>query len=226
LLLATGLGARTANVTNTVGILTSYVGGALGFRDHLRTQRSRLRELAPVALAGGVVGAVLLLLTSEASFKAVVPVLILGACTLFAFQPVVRRRVVARRQQRVGEAHDPTGRLGVAALACVFAAAVYGGYFGAGIGVILLAILGVFLDDPLPSVNSIRGLLSLLVNAIAAVVFAFFAGVDWGVAGVLSVTCLIGGYTGARVSLRMPDHLLRVVVIAFGLIAVARLLAT
>jgi uncharacterized membrane protein YfcA len=226
LLLATGLGARTANVTNTVGILTSYVGGAFGFRDHLRSQRARLRELAPVALAGGVAGALLLLLTSESSFKAVVPVLILGACLLFAYQPLVRRRVVDRRQQRLGAPHDPTGRLGVTAVACVFAAAVYGGYFGAGIGVILLAILGVVLDDPLPGVNSIRGVLSLLVNAIAAVMFAFFAGVDWGAAGILSITCLIGGYAGARVSLRMPDHVLRIVVIAFGLAAVGRLLTT
>ena len=162
LLLATGLGARTANVTNTVGILTSYIGGAFGFRDHLRSQRARLRELAPVALGGGVAGALLLLLTSESSFKAVVPVL----------------------------------------------------------------ILGVVLDDPLPGVNSIRGILSLLVNAIAAVMFAFFAGVDWGAAGILSITCLIGGYAGARVSLRMPDHVLRIVVIAFGLAAVGRLLTT
>jgi uncharacterized membrane protein YfcA len=226
LLLATGLGARTANVTNTVGILTGYVGGALGFRDHLRSQRSRLRELAPVALAGGVAGALLLLMTSESSFEAVVPVLILGACLLFAFQPIVRRRVVERRQRRVGEPHHPTGRLGATALACVFAAAVYGGYFGAGIGVILLAILGVVLDDPLPSVNSVRGVLSLLVNVVAAVVFAFGADVDWGVAGVLAATCLVGGYAGARVSLRMPDNVLRIVVIVFGLAAVARLLTT
>lgn len=226
LLLATGLGARTANVTNTVGLLTGYAGGAIGFRDHLRSQRARLRELAPVALAGGVAGAFLLLLTSESSFKAVVPVLILGACLLFAFQPVVRRRVMERRQRRAAEAHSTTTRLGAAALACVFAAAVYGGYFGAGIGVILLAILGVVLDDPLPSVNSVRGVLSLLVNVVAAVVFAFGADVDWSVAGVLAATCLVGGYTGARVSLRLPDHVLRVLVILFGLAAVAKLLAT
>jgi uncharacterized membrane protein YfcA len=226
LLLATGLGARTANVTNTVGLLTGYAGGALGFRDHLRAQRARRREIAPIALAGGVAGAFLLLLTSESSFKAVVPVLILGACLLFAFQPIVRGRVVERRQRRAGEAHDPTSRLGVTALALVFAASVYGGYFGAGIGVILLAILGVVLDDPLPSVNSVRGVLSLLVNVVAALIFTFGADVDWGVAGILAMTCLVGGYAGARVSLRMPDHVLRIVVIAFGLAAVARLLTT
>ncbi len=225
LLLTTGLPALTANVTNTVGLLTGYVGGALGFRDHLRSQRVRLRELAPVALGGGVAGALLLLLTSEAAFDAIVPVLILGACLLFAVQPSVRRRVVARRQS-AGAAHDPTGRLGALALASVFAAAVYGGYFGAGIGVILLAILGLVLDDPLPSVNGIRGVLSLLVNVVAAVVFAFGADVDWGVAGVLAATCAVGGYAGARLSLRLPDRVLRIVVITFGLAAVARLLAT
>ena len=222
LLLATGLPALTANVTNTVGLLTGYAGGALGFRDHLRSQRARLRELAPIALAGGIAGALLLLSTSESAFEAIVPVLILGACLLFAMQPIVRRRVVAHR---TGE-HHPTGRLRPLALTAVFGAAVYGGYFGAGIGVILLAILGLVLDDPLPSVNGVRGVLSLLVNVVAAVVFAFGADVDWGVAGVLAATCAVGGYAGARLSLRLPDHVLRIVVIAFGLAAVARLLTT
>jgi len=227
LLLATGLDARAANVTNTVGILTGYVGGAVGFRDHLRSQRARLRELAPVALIGGVLGALLLLVTPESTFEVVVPVLILGACLLFGFQPVVRRRVAERRQRRTGgPPHDPTAGLGALALGAVLGAAVYGGYFGAGIGVILLAILGVVLDDPLPSVNGLRGVLSLLVNVVAALVFAVGADVDWGIAGVLAVTCLVGGYAGARVSLRLPDHALRVVVIAFGLAAVARLLTT
>lgn len=224
LLLATGLDARAANVTNTVGLLTGYVGGALGFRDHLRSQRARLRELAPVALLGGVGGAVLLLLTSESAFEAVVPVLILGACALFAVQPWVRRQVLARRDD--GVADDATRRLRPLALGGVFAAAVYGGYFGAGIGVILLAILGLVLDDPLPSVNGVRGVLSLLVNVVAALVFAVGAEVDWSVAGVLAATCLVGGYAGARFSLRLSNTVLRTVVIAFGIAAVARLLTT
>lgn len=221
LLLATGLDARTANVTNTVGLLTGYVGGALGFRDQLRSQRARLRELAPVALLGGAGGAVLLLATSESAFEAVVPVLILGACGLFGVQPRLRRTVVARRGH--GAVHDPDRRLRAVAVAAVFATAVYGGYFGAGIGVILLAILGLVLDDPLPTVNGVRGVLSLLVNVVAALVFAVLADVDWAVAGVLAATCLVGGYAGARLSLRLPDRVLRVVVIVFGLAAVARL---
>jgi len=155
-----------------------------------------------------------------------VPVLILGACALFGVQPIVRRHIAERRRERSTEPRDATNRLGMAAVACVFAAAVYGGYFGAGIGVILLAILGVVLDDPLPSVNGLRGVLSLLVNVVAAIVFILGADVDWGVAGVLAATCLVGGYVGARVSLRLPDQVLRVAVIAFGLAAVAKLLAT
>ena len=222
LLLTVGLDARVANVTNTVGLLTGYAGGALGFRDHLRSQRARLSELAPVGLLGGIAGALLLLVTSEDAFEAIVPALILGACALFALQPMVRRRVVARRE---GPLH-PSARLSVWSLAAVFAAAVYGGYFGAGIGVILLAILGLVLDDPLPSVNGVRGVLSLLVNVVAAAVFAVGADVDWAVAGVLAVTCLVGGYAGARFSLRLSNTGLRIVVIAFGLAAVARLLTS
>lgn len=223
LLLTVGLDARTANITNTVGLLTGYVGGALGFRDHLRAQRSRLRELAPVGLVGGTAGAVLLLVTSEATFEAVVPALILGACVLFALQPAVRRWVVRRRAGTGGPA---SARLGPIALSAVFAAAVYGGYFGAAIGVILLAILGLVLDDPLPSVNGLRGVLSLLVNVVAAAVFAVGADVDWAVAGLLSLTCLVGGYAGARFALRLSNTALRAVVIAFGLAAVARLLTS
>jgi len=222
LLLTTGLGALTANVTNTVGLLTGYAGGALGFRDHLRSQRARLRELAPVALVGGGAGAVLLLSTPESTFDAIVPVLILGACALFGVQPALRRRLVTRRSST----HDSAARLRVPAVLFVFAAGVYGGYFGAGIGVILLAILGVVLDDPLPSVNGVRGVLSLLVNVVAALVFVFSGDVDWPSVAVLAPAALVGGYAGARASLRLPDTVLRVVVIGFGLAAVVRLLTT
>jgi uncharacterized membrane protein YfcA len=223
LLLTSGLGALSANVTNTVGLLLGYVGGAVGFREQLGTQRTRVRELAPVSLAGGVIGALLLLVTPAATFDRIVPALILGACVLFGLQPAVRARLLARRPDT---GRPPGARLHVAALAAVFVTGVYGGYFGAGIGVILLAILGVMLDDPLPAVNSVRGVLSLLVNIVAAVIFAFGGRVDWVVAGVLAITSLAGGYAGARASLRLPDTVLRAVVICFGLAAVLRLVTT
>jgi uncharacterized membrane protein YfcA len=111
-----------------------------------------------------------------------------------------------------------------AALAGPFLAAVYGGYFGAGLGVILLAVLGLTLEDTLARINGLRGVLSLLVNSIAVVVFAATADVDWRAAAILTVTSLVGGYAGARLSLRLPPTVLRGVVIAFGLIAAVKLL--
>ena len=221
-LLATGHGALVANVTNTVGIFPGYLGGAAGFRRELVSQRRRVRELAPVSLAGGLAGALLLLATPDATFEGVAPVLILGACALFAAQPWLARFVAGRRH----DDHDPDGPVPRAALVGVFAASVYGGYFGAGIGVIFLAILGTFLVDPLPRINSLRGVLSLLVNLVAVVVFCIGARVDWAAVAVLAGTSLVGGYLGARASLRLPVPVLRAVVLAFGLLATVRLLTT
>lgn len=221
-LLATGHGALVANVTNTVGILPGYLGGAAGFRDVLASQRVRIRELAPFALAGGLIGSLLLLATSERLFENLAPVLILGACALFAAQPRLNRAVSRRRH----DADDLTGPVPRAASIGVFAASVYGGYFGAGIGVIFLAILGTVLIDPLPRINALRGILSLLVNLVAVVVFCIAADVAWDAVAVLGVTSLVGGYVGARASLRLPVPVLRAVVLLFGLLATARLLLT
>jgi len=220
-LLATGHSALVANVTNTVGILTGYVGGAAGFRTELVTQRERVRQLAPVCLAGGLAGAGLLLTTPEEVFDWVAPILIIGACLLFAVQPWVTKWVARRRATADLSAGVPIG-----AHVAVFVASVYGGYFGAGLGVILLAALGTVLVDPLPRINSLRGVLSLIVNTIAVVVFCLGADVAWRAAGVLAATSLVGGYIGARTSLRLPTPVLRVVVLLFGAIAVVRLLTS
>jgi uncharacterized membrane protein YfcA len=219
-LLATGHSALVSNVTNTVGILPGYIGGAAGFRDELRSQRDRVRQLAPVGIAGGLVGAGLLLTTSEELFDWVAPILIIAACLLFAAQPWVARWVARRRAGA-----ELSDRLSFGTQALVFTASVYGGYFGAGLGVILLAALGATLADPLPRINSLRGVLSLIVNALAVAVFVVGADVAWAAAGVLAATSLVGGYIGARTSLRLPTPVLRGVVLLFGVIAVVSLLA-
>lgn len=225
-LLATGHSALVANVTNTVGILPGYAGGAAGFRGELRSQRARVREFAPLALVGGLVGGGLLLTTPEDVFDGVAPVLIIAACLLFAAQPLLAKRLTRRRAAAGLSASDPDDHP-VSALAKggVFLASVYGGYFGAGLGVIYLAVLGSVLPDPLPKINSLRGLLSLVVNALAVVLFCIAADVAWTAAGVLAATSLVGGYVGARTALKLPAPVLRGVVLTFGVIAVWRLLA-
>lgn len=237
-LLATGHGALVANVTNTVGILPGYAGGAAGFRGELRSQRARVREFAPLALLGGLAGAALLLTTPDDVFDGVAPVLIIAACLLFAVQPLLSKRIARRRAAIAAEtthvdihtgddSHGDPGTRPASRMvkAAVFVASVYGGYFGAGLGVIYLAVLGTVLPEPLPKINSLRGVMSLVVNALAVALFGIAADVAWGAAGILAATSLVGGYIGARTALRLPAPVLRVVVLAFGVVAVWRLLA-
>lgn len=220
-LIATGQTALVANVTTTVGIWTGYVGGVAGFRRELHDQRDRVRSLAPVALLGGLVGSVLLLVTPEDAFEGVAPFLILAACALFAVQP----RLTSRMKSRASHAVDTREALPLGALAGTFAGAVYGGYFGGGLGVVLLTVLGLALHDELIRINGLRGVLALLINSIAVVVFAVSGEVVWHAAAILAVTALIGGYTGARAARRMPVPVLRAAVITLGVVAAVRLLA-
>lgn len=219
-LLATGHSALVSNVTNTVGILPGYVGGIAGFRRELVSQRRRVRELTPVCVLGGLIGAALLLTTPEDVFDWVAPVLIAAACLMFATQPLLQKWIAARRSH----AHLSAGVPRSAKLA-VLGASVYGGYFGAGLGVIYLAVLGVVLIDPLPKINSLRGVLSLIVNALAVLLFGIAADVAWGAAGLLAVTSLVGGYVGARTALKLPTPVLRGVVLLFGVVAFVRLVS-
>ncbi|HET6951137.1 MAG TPA: sulfite exporter TauE/SafE family protein [Acidimicrobiales bacterium] len=217
-LLAVGVPSLAANVTSTVGIWPGYLGGVAGFRRALAAQRDRLRPLAAVALAGAVVGALALLVTSEDGFDALAPWLVLLACGLFAAQPLLARRLTA---------FGPTPRgHGALRYGGVFAGAVYGAYFGAGLGVLLLAVLGITLPGRLVDLNGIRSVLALLVNSIAVVVFAVAAPVEWAAAGTMAAASLVGGYVGATASTRLPVPVFRVVVLALGLAAFVGLLAT
>jgi len=214
-LLAVGVPALRANVTSTVGIFPGYLGGVAGFRREVADQKDRLRALAPVAVAGGVGGAVLLLVTPSNAFSEAAPYLILIACGLFASQPFLARRL----ERSTGRSRQVVAQVGV------LAACTYGSYFGAGLGVLLLAVLGIAMPDRLARMSGLRSVISLGVNMIAAAVFVVAAHVSWQYAGLLAVASLVGGYAGARLSLRVPAGPLRVVIILIGLAAAARLLA-
>lgn len=229
-LLATGQGAVAANVTSTVGILSGYLGGVVGHRAELRDQGERVRALLPVSIVGAAVGAAALLLTPEGAFDAAAPWLILAACALFAVQPRLARHLAARRLANgadvpppgAGAVLAPSGAL----QAATFGASAYGAYFGAGLGVILLAVLGLGLEDSLVRLNGVRGVLALVVNVVATVTFVAVAPVAWAAASVLAVSALGGGWTGARAARRLPPPVLRGTVIAFGVVAGVRLLMT
>jgi uncharacterized membrane protein YfcA len=232
-LLAVGYPAITANVTNSVALTPGYFGGTLGYRRELAGQRRRILALGATSATGAVVGAVLLLVSSPELFEAIVPFLIFLACGLLALQPRLARLVRARRAGDPAAA--PAGPGPAAApetsdrhtgplFATQFLAAVYGAYFGAGVGIMMLAILGIFLTDSLQRLNALKGLLSFLISVVAAVWFALFAEVSWVAVAVMAVASLLGGQLGVVLARRLDDQVLRWLVVAFGVVVGLRLL--
>jgi uncharacterized protein len=222
-LLALGVPPVVANVSNTIGLTPGSFAGALAMRPELAGQRRRILRLGPLSLVGGIVGAVLLLRLPAEAFVAIVPVLIGVGCVLVILQPALSRRVAARRE-RAGEpvAGPPGGPPWLGA--GVLATGVYGGYFGAAQGVLLLGILGIGLDEPLPRVNALKNVLAMLVNGVAGVVFILVSHVDWSVAVVIAVGSVLGAQLGARIGRRLPPTVYRVFIVVVGVAAIVNLL--
>jgi uncharacterized membrane protein YfcA len=230
-LVALGVPAVNANITNTVALCPGYFGAAYSQRVALASQRGRLPWMAAVAAAGGLVGSIVLVFTSDDAFRFIVPFFILAACALLAAQDPLRqwlRRSHPDGAKGVGAAAaDPAAvavatRPGWPLLAAVFAGAVYGGFFGAGLGIMLLAIMGILLDDSLVHLNALKSALALVVNLTAAVFFLFSGKVLWSAAVVMAVTSLAGGGLGGRVATHLKPTVLRVAVIVFGIAVAVR----
>jgi len=215
-LLAFGVPPVTANVSNTIGLVPGSVSGAIGYRRELRGQRGRLLRLASASLVGGIAGAVLLLALPPEAFNAIVPVLILAGCVLVLLQPTIARKVAARAEGRGGAPEH--GALWVWVL--VMLTGVYGGYFGAAQGVLLMAVLGIGIQDSLQRLNGTKNVLAGLVNAVAAVVFVVVAEVDWVAAALIAVGAVVGGQVGATVGRRLSPFVLRMVIVTVGVVAV------
>jgi uncharacterized protein len=225
-LLAVGYPALTANVTNTVALTPGYFGGTLGYRRELEGQRGRIMILGAISAVGAVVGVALLLVSSAAVFERVVPWLIFLACGLLAAQTRLARLVRERRPAGTADPGDPAGAGGHTGplFAAQFLAAAYGAYFGAGVGIMMLAILGIFLADNLQRLNALKGLLSFLISLVAAVSFLLFADVSLLAVAVMAVASLVGGQLGVVLARRLNDRALRWLVIAFGVAVGLRLL--
>jgi len=217
-LLAVGLPPVTANVSNTLGLVPGSISGAYGYRAELRGQRDRLLRLGTASLLGGTLGAVLLLVLPADAFQAIVPVLIGIALLLVVLQPRLAKAVAARR----------SGPLradgGVALLLGVFATGVYGGYFGAAQGVLLLGLMGLLLNDDLQRINATKNILATVVNGVAALIFVFQAHIDWTAALLIAVGSALGGQIGSRVGRRLSPTVLRGLIVVVGLTAIAKLL--
>ena len=212
-LTAVGVPAVAANVTNTVALCPGYFGATLAQAKDLRGQKRRLWLLLPAGVLGGVAGGLLLLHTGERTFRALVPFLILLASGLLAVQEPVRAWLTRRLAgQSADGAHERWAAVPVGL------AAVYGGYFGAGLSVIVLAALGLLLDDSLTRLNALKQAVALATNVAAAVFFVFSGQVVWPAAAVMAAGALLGGAAGGRLAGRIRPSTLRWVVVAIGLV--------
>lgn len=207
-LIAAGIPPVAANITNTIALFPGYVGGVFAQRRDLSGQGRRLLLLLPITAAGGLFGAWLLARTSDRTFLALVPALILAACILLAIQERARR-FLSRGAARISLAW---------AIPPVLVAAVYGGYFGAGVSVMFLALAGLAIDDSLTRLNALKQAMSLAANLAAALYFAGGGAVVWEAAGVMSVGAVLGGAAGGRLASRVRPGVLRMLVIAGGVL--------
>jgi uncharacterized membrane protein YfcA len=249
-LLALGVPPVTANMSNSLGLVPGSIAGAIGYRRELVGQRARLLRLLAFSSVGGVAGAVLLLVLPPGAFEAVVPVLILLGIALVALQPRLSRAVAARAARRRpadpeaaetaetaeaagGNGEGPVERSWWVPIA-VLGTGVYGGYFGAAQGVLLMGVLGIGVTDALQRLNGIKNVLVAVVNAIAGLVFVTVAElglfgaeaeVDWLLVLLIALGAVCGGLLGAAVGRRLPPVVLRAVIVAVGLVAVVTLVA-
>jgi uncharacterized membrane protein YfcA len=219
-LLLVGYPPVVANVSNTVGLVWGSVSGAVGYRNELAGQRPRIVALAGIAGLGGLTGGVLLLVLPPAAFEQVVPILILVACALVAAQPRLTALVIRRSDERPsgGGARRPSRALRVG----VFLTSVYGGYFGAAQGVILISLLAVFIDDHLQRLNALKNVITVVVNGAAAVLFLITARIAWEPAVLIALGSVIGGQFGALVGRRLSPVILRAVIILLGVVVALR----
>ncbi|MGV9777954.1 sulfite exporter TauE/SafE family protein [Streptosporangium sp. NPDC003464] len=215
-MVAVGLPPIVANVSNNIGLVPGSLTGALGYRAELKGQRERLVRLGAGSIVGSLIGGVLLLFLPADTFDVVVPVLIGLACVLVVIQPRLNGWLSARRE-------DPHPHGGPWLWLGVFAAGIYGGYFGAAQGVLLIGLLGSFLDDDLQRVNAAKNVLSLLVNATAAVLFIVVAEVDWRAVALVALGATVGGFLGAKVGRKLPAPVLRGFIVCVGIVAIIKL---
>jgi uncharacterized protein len=218
-LLAVGYPPVVANVSNSLGLVPGSITGAIGYRRELKGQGRRLARFGAVTVVGAVCGAFLLLVLPPDAFEAVVPALIVVALVLVLLQPFIARKLAARKPDR-----HPHG--GIPLLLGVFATAIYGGYFGAAQGVILIALMGILLDESLQRLNAIKNVFAAVANLVSGVVFVFAADVDWLVVALLAGGSILGGMVGARIGRRLRPIWLRAAIVAVGTVAIVQLIVT
>jgi len=217
-LLAVGYPPVLANVTNTVGLTPGSVSGAIGYRAELEGQGRRLVTLGVVSVLGGLTGAILLLTLPADAFRAIVPVLIAISLVLVVLQPRLSRRLAGEP-----DGASRVARGGVGLHAGVYGSGIYGGYFGAAQGVLLIGLLGMFLREDLQRINAAKNVLAALVNGTAAAVFVVVAEVAWAAAALIAVGSVVGAQLGAAIGRRAPAPVLRALIVVVGVVAIVKI---
>ena len=220
-LLLFGYPPLVANISNNIGMVAGGVSGIYGYRRELRPNRAILVRLAPASIAGAVVGAVLLLVLPAESFQAIVPALIAVGLLMVLIGPSVQRRTASAEHDRT-----PTTFSRVLLNVGVFVLGIYGGYFGAAQGILLVGLMGLILSDGIQRLNAIKNVLATAVNSVAALTFMAVAThrIDWEVVALIGSGAFIGGYLGARFGRRLPPAVLRVVIVVIGVVALVKIL--
>jgi uncharacterized membrane protein YfcA len=216
-LLFIGVPPLTANVTNNLGTLPGVIASVISYRRLLRLEEKRfLLSMALAGGAGGLSGSILLLGLPRESFEALVPLLLISATLLVIFTPTIQKFVGRAREMR----NTPTNaRMGAAARVGVFFTMIYGGYFGAGQGVMVLGVLGIAVPRNLQRLNGLKNIVVLASNSSAALVFVLFAPISWPITALLATGSLLGGFLGAHYGKKLPERIYRAVIVAVGLIA-------
>jgi uncharacterized membrane protein YfcA len=216
-LLAVGYPPVVANVSNSLGLVPGSLSGAVGYREELRGQGPRIKRLLPASVLGAIVGAILLVTLPEDAFSTIVPVLIVVALVLVVAQPWLNRKLSERQVRR----HEHGG---LALWIGVFFAGIYGGYFGAAQGVLVMGLMGVLVVEHLQRMNALKNVLTAFVNLVAGVLFVFIADVAWLPVLLLAVGSVVGGVIGAKVGRKLPPAVLRGVIVVVGVAAIVKLL--
>ncbi|HEY5879982.1 MAG TPA: sulfite exporter TauE/SafE family protein [Nakamurella sp.] len=225
-LVAFGYPPVVATMSNAIGLVPGSASGTFGYRKELEGQGPRLKWQIPASFAGALIGAWLLLHLPEATFKKVVPVLLVIALVLVVVQPRLQA-VIRRRAEAAGRDDTLTRGRFIALIVGTFLVGIYGGYFAAAQGILLIGVMGVLLPETMQRMNAAKNLLTLVVNTVAATTYVIvgFDRIAWGAVALIAVGSLIGGFVGAHYGRRLSPVVLRGCILVFGLIALWRLLA-
>lgn len=226
-LLSLGFPPVTATMSNAIGLVAGSVSGTWGYRRELAGQKRRVLRLVPASLLGAVTGAWLLLHLPEETFESVVPVLLVLALVLVVTQTRIQRALARRREREAAKGSKRGGRSGeIAAFGATYLIGVYGGYFTAAQGILLVGALGILVPETLQRVNALKNLLALAVNIIAALTYTIVAydRISWTAAGLIAAGSLVGGFLGAGIGRRLPPAVLRGVIVLLGIVGIWRIL--